>query len=67
MVSSIRAYNQIIQEGLAHYWRVCYSKTDKGLKDYELKLKRDHERDMERMERLWGDKWEKQFGNKSGE
>jgi hypothetical protein len=54
MASSMGVYSQIIADGMATYWRAVYSKTDEGLDATELKWKRDHERDMARMEEKLG-------------
>jgi hypothetical protein len=54
MAVSMSVYSQTIREGMEHYWRVVNSTTDDGLEDYELEWKRDHERDMARMEEKFG-------------
>lgn len=54
--------SKIIREGMDHYWRVVYSKTDKGLDAYELKWKRDHERDIKRLNKKFGPLFDREFG-----
>lgn len=62
MICKPGVMSKIIREGMDHYWRVVYSKTDDGLDASELKWKRQHERDMDRMEEKYGSRWDEIFG-----
>lgn len=56
---------KMIREGMDHYWRVVYSKTDDGLNSTELGWKRDHERSMDRMKQKYGPELDRIFGKAS--
>lgn len=62
MIATASVMAQIIREGMDHYWRVVYSKTDDGLDATELEWKRDHERSMARMEAKFGPQFDAMFG-----
>lgn len=65
MVCSMSVMGKIIREGMDDYWRVVYSKTDDGLDATELKWKRDHERDLARLEKKFGADFDRIFGKAS--
>ncbi len=52
---------KIIREGMDDYWRVVYSKTDKGLDATELKWKRDWEHDLIRLDKKFGKQFDEIF------
>lgn len=53
---------KIIREGMDDYWRVVYSKSDKGLNATELKWKHDWKRDMKRAIKKYGTIYDDYFG-----
>ena len=66
MVVNRSVMARIIREGMDDYWRVVYSKTDDGLSATELKWKRDHKRDLARLENKFGPQFDRIFGKGNG-
>jgi hypothetical protein len=54
MACSYSVMSQIIEEGMAHYWRVIAAPSDEGLAPYEIEWRRDDARAMDRFDKKFG-------------
>ena len=56
---------EIIRQAMDDYWRVIYAKSEKGMNSTEIKWRRDHAKDMERMNKKFGADFDRIFGKAS--